>query len=245
MRYDEYIRDTGGDAAVLFIHGILDSPRRFNMFLPYVPEEFSIYNILLPGHGGTAREYSESSIGQWREKIRIEAAHLFARYERVYIAAHSMGTLFAVRESLAPGRAGRCSLFLIDVPLKIAVEPVMTKRAFKMIYSSRESLDRETLATLDSCSVSLPKNPLRLIGFARRYLELFGEIRAVRKLLPELSAETVVFQSGRDELVSEKAAGYFRNMKNAELHIMERSGHFYWEQNEAEAMLLRFGEWLR
>ena len=38
--------------AVLFIHGILGTPRHFDDFIPLVPAGYNIFNVLLDGHGG-------------------------------------------------------------------------------------------------------------------------------------------------------------------------------------------------
>ena len=37
--------------ALLFIHGILGTPNHFAPFIPLVPENLSVYNLLLDGHG--------------------------------------------------------------------------------------------------------------------------------------------------------------------------------------------------
>ena len=90
----------GAACAVLFVHGILGSPAQFAPFLPLVPQDWSFCNLLLQGHGGGARDFSAASMAVWREQTRQAFAELRAQHETVVIAAHSMGTLFAVQEAV-------------------------------------------------------------------------------------------------------------------------------------------------
>ena len=46
---------SGGETAVLFVHGILGTPDHFSPFLSLVPPEYSVINLLLEGHGGSVR----------------------------------------------------------------------------------------------------------------------------------------------------------------------------------------------
>ena len=62
MDHREYIRISDHkQTAVLMIHGIIGSPRHFDMLIPLIPAEWSIYNILLDGHGKRVEDFAESS----------------------------------------------------------------------------------------------------------------------------------------------------------------------------------------
>ena len=57
--HKEYKRIVNGaDSAVLFIHGILGTPNHFKEFIPLVPKEYSVHNLLLDGHGKGVKEFS-------------------------------------------------------------------------------------------------------------------------------------------------------------------------------------------
>ena len=116
----------GAACAVLFVHGILGSPAQFAPFLPLVPQDWSFCNLLLQGHGGGARDFSAASMAVWREQTRQAFAELRARHETVVIAAHSMGTLFAVQEAVRSPVEG---LFLLNVPLHVHVRPRALRNA--------------------------------------------------------------------------------------------------------------------
>ena len=102
MSHKPYIREiAGSDTAVLFIHGILGTPEHFRDFIPLVPASWSIFNILLDGHGKTAKDFSHSSMEQWKSQVSRIMHHLSEQYDHVLIVAHSMGTLFALSEAVA------------------------------------------------------------------------------------------------------------------------------------------------
>ena len=50
------------DTAILMIHGILGTPDHFKPLLHLVPAEWSVYNILLDGHGKTVSHFANSSM---------------------------------------------------------------------------------------------------------------------------------------------------------------------------------------
>ena len=62
MDHAEYLRlFPDADVAVLFVHGILGSPRHFDLFLPVIPPKWSVQCLLLDGHGKGVKDFSKSS----------------------------------------------------------------------------------------------------------------------------------------------------------------------------------------
>ena len=100
MKHDEVVRIIpGARTAVLLIHGICGTPNHFVGGIPlieWIPLDWSIYNLLLPGHGGTVEDFAKSSLKQWRCSARRAFCSLANTHEQVYIVGHSMGTLFAL-----------------------------------------------------------------------------------------------------------------------------------------------------
>ena len=96
------------DTAILFIHGILGIPEYFRPYLSLVPPDWSVYNILLKGHGRGVRDFSHASMAQWKQQVDEALRTLSESHDKVVIAAHSMGTLFALHIRAAAGRAGYC-----------------------------------------------------------------------------------------------------------------------------------------
>ncbi len=55
--------------SILFIHGILGTPDHFSDFIKEVPPNWSIYNILLIGHGKTVNDFSNAIMDDWKNQI--------------------------------------------------------------------------------------------------------------------------------------------------------------------------------
>ena len=69
------------DKAILFIHGILGTPNHFRAFVPLVPEDVTVYNILLDGHGKGVRDFSKTSMRKWEAQIAAAVKELFWRWK--------------------------------------------------------------------------------------------------------------------------------------------------------------------
>ena len=82
--------------AVLMIHGIVGSPAHFRALYPAIPENWTVHNILLDGHGKGVSDFSRSSMQKWQTQVERAMEDLLSRHEQVLIIAHSMGTLLAL-----------------------------------------------------------------------------------------------------------------------------------------------------
>lgn len=100
----------GAKNAVLSVHGINATPRFFDEYVAVLPADFSVHNIRLPGHGGTVKDFGRHSSKEWEAHVRTCLDELRASHERVYIVAHSLGTLLSIREAFAmtPASPGCC-----------------------------------------------------------------------------------------------------------------------------------------
>ena len=201
----------GAACAVLFVHGILGSPAQFAPFLPLVPQDWSFCNLLLQGHGGGARDFSAASMAVWREQTRQAFAELRAQHETVVIAAHSMGTLFAVQEAVRSPVEG---LFLLNVN-----------------YGGTPR-DPWGQAAVAAYGVERDRNVLHYAGWPPRFFELFGEIRRTRPLVRQLAVPCRAYFSERDELVSVRSAREFADVPQAVVTMLPHSGHAYYEAHE-------------
>ena len=66
----------GADAAVLFVHGILSTPRYWADFLAATPQTVSVHALLLPGHGGTVPDFGHVRWGAWQKQVTDAIAEL-------------------------------------------------------------------------------------------------------------------------------------------------------------------------
>ena len=90
----------GAESAVLFIHGILSTPRFWDGFVSALPGDVSVVSLLLPGHGGTVRDFGRVRRGAWRQHVHEAILRLKETHARVYLVGHSMGALLSILEAV-------------------------------------------------------------------------------------------------------------------------------------------------
>ncbi len=213
--------------AILFVHGILGGPDFFDFLREAVPDDRHIYSVTLEGHGGSPRDFSKARMARWKAQITAKMEELTQRYDDVAIAAHSMGTLFAIREAVEK-RASR--LFLLNPPLKLHLSRRLFTTPAKVLLGKID--DPVTAAAKAAYSISDSNNPLDYAGWLPRYIELFAEIRRTRPIVEAIPVATQVFLSGRDEMVSPSAAKYFGHCQTAVTTLMPASGHYYYTSSD-------------
>ena len=222
------------DTAVLFIHGIVGTPRHFDDLIPLLPDTVSVHNLLLAGHGGSARDFACASMREWETQGDAAIAALAETHSHIYLVAHSMGALLSIEAALHHKEVEK--LFLLAVPLRIALTPAMVRNSWKIYRGSIAADDHAALAAQRCCGVAQTKNPLPYLGWIPRFLELFSKIRAVRKLLPKLITPSLAVQSMKDELVSPRAMDDLRRNPYITLLPLPHSGHYYYPPADKEAL---------
>ena len=61
------------NTAVLFMHGICGSPNHFRQLLPLedaVPDDWSLYNMVIDGHCNKVEDFGRSSMNKWLTQVR-------------------------------------------------------------------------------------------------------------------------------------------------------------------------------
>ncbi len=242
MAHESYIRTVpGARYALLMIHGILGSPDHFRDLLPLVPETWSVRNILLDGHGGSAKDFAASGMDRWRSQVFTHLEELLATHEKVMIAAHSMGTLFALQASLRwPDRIA--GLFLLGSPTRVFVQPATALNSVLMVFGYVDRANRSFADMEREVSVRTTPWLFTYATWIPRFLELFREIHRTRKLIPRVTVPTQVFQSQGDELV------HFSSRHDFEDHpaiictglYEPHSGHFGYGSGDLQLLQSRF-----
>lgn len=244
MEHTEFIRYLpGSETAVLLIHGIVGTPAHFRDLLPEIPPDFSVYNILLKGHGQDVGALSAASMKQWKQQVQDMLALLFSRHRRVFIAAHSMGTLFAIQAAIdypdkIPG------LFLLAVPTRpwLPVSTMLT--SLRVAWGNIRPGDTKAIAMQNASSVRMTRKLWKYLGWIPRFLELLAECRRVRLLLPQLQTPTLAFQSRVDELVSIRSAKDLTAISSIECTILNESGHFAYSGEDMQLLQRQFQKFL-
>lgn len=246
MEHQEQIRYIPGSRdGVLLIHGICGTPRHFRELLPAVPEDASFYNILLDGHGQDVTAFSRTSMEKWRAQVERMLELVLSRHERVFLVAHSMGTLFAIRGAIAhPEKV--CGLLLLAVPTRPWVRLSTMCSCLKVCWGKVSPEDARARAMQEDCSIVLTRKLWKYLGWIPRFWELLVECSRVRKLLPRLAVPARVFQSRVDELVSIGSIRDLEGLSPVDCTVLEDSGHFSYGEADMslicrtlDAMLLR------
>ena len=225
MDHKPYFRYVpGSHYAVLMVHGIAGSPAQFRDLIPVIPEDWSVYNILLDGHGGTVKDFSRTSMDNWKVQLDTQLHILFARHRQVLIVAHSMGCLFAIQAAVRAA-ARIPALFLLQPPM-VPHLPAATCIGGLQAALGRAKPGSRGEAMKNATAMALTPRLWQYAGWVPRFLELFREISATRKLLPQLRVPCKSFQAAHDELVSPKAGKYLEGHPFIENAVLPNSGHF-------------------
>ena len=245
MNHREYRRILpGAEIAVLLIHGIVGTPHHFDNLLPLIPEDWSVVNLLLEGHGQGAAEFGAASMDRWKAQVSRELDGLLAFHERVLIVGHSMGTLFAIQSAIdCPEKIA--GLFLQAVPLRPYVHPKMTVASARLLLDVGVEGDPLARALERDSGVELDWRLWEYAFWPVRFVELLAECERVRRVVDQLKVPTVALQSCRDELVSDLSIRDLEKNENIRVIPMENSGHFGYEGEELETMLKEFESLIR
>lgn len=225
---------------VLFIHGILGKPDYFDFLRECLPADgFRGTDVLLEGHCDTPQAFGRASMSRWKDQVAAEVERMRAAGSRVVIAAHSMGTRFAIGHA-ARGQAD--ALFLLNPPLSLRLSPRMAVTTLKVAFGKID--DPHTAAAKAAYSISDDRNPLHYLRWAPRYLELFAEIRRTRPLARRLAVPARVYLSARDELVSPRSARWFPAGQDIALTVLPRSGHYCYPDADRNRIIADFSSFL-
>lgn len=232
MNHRQYIRvSESRKTVVLLIHGILGSPRFFDGLIDVIPQDWSIFNILLDGHGKGVSDFSHTSMKKWKEQVTRTLDEFESEYENVIIIGHSMGSLLSIEASLKNPRNIRKMIFF-EVPVKVLWKPSMFGIVLRVILG-RSSSDKVIADTEKKVfSIEPDKSLFHHIGWIPRSIELLALIREVRKNIGRVEIPTCTFQSGCDEMVSGTALNYLQKNTVFDIEVLEKSKHYWYDDNE-------------
>ena len=226
--------------AVLFIHGILGTPRHFDFLREILPEGFTAKSLLLPGHGGSTKDFGKSSMVQWSEQCESALSELSKTHKRVLLVGHSMGSLLSVRLALKhPGKVS--GIFALAIPLRIRFGIRALASSLHTAFAPPESDSPFQRVCREECSVKLSKNPFAYLPWIPRFLELFALSREIRKAMPTLKVPCTLIQSARDEMVSPAS---LRFASNAKTIVLPESFHYFYSEEDLGSILKEWNSFI-
>lgn len=243
MVHQEYVKTVpGAKTAVLFVHGIVGTPNHFRDLIPLVdlvPEDWSDYNALLDGHGGSVEDFSRTSMKKWKAQVWGIFRSLIVSHEQVIIVGHSMGTLFAMQLALEfPEKVQ--FLFLIASPMRPGLLLFGMVNVMRLVFGRIREDHPLEVATRTVCGVKTTRKLWKYVGWVPRFLELFAEICRTEKQMGALTVPCVSYQSEKDELVRNRSRHILEKSGVVEVHNLMNSTHFYYHPEDQKIIQADF-----
>lgn len=224
------------------MHGIVGNNRIFDFMSPIVPEGSVVKYVILDGHGGNALGFSRTSMSVWKRQVAEAIKEMADVCERVIGVGHSMGCLLLLQESVRNRVSG---LFLLNPPLRIRVKVGLLTNALKVTLGLTEG-DAVALAAKDAYGISMDFNPLHYYGWPARYMELFAEIRLIRRSISHgVPCPVSVVFAEKDEMVSVTSKEILEGKENIRVLLLPESRHYYYSTKDCAAMCVAFTELMK
>lgn len=222
----------GAENAVLFIHGIVSTPRFFDDYAAIVPADWSVHSLLLPGHGGTVKDFGCHCAKEWEAHVRGCLDELRSTHKRVYIVGHSLGTLLAIREAVRDD-SRIAGMLLLCVPLRIWAKPsALIHNALKGV-----GLAENNAALRTYYGTEQDWRIWRYIRWIPRYLELFAESAAACREVPRMTVPTIAYMAKKDELVSLRGVQEMSGNPAIEVRYLPESHHHEFAPADKETIM--------
>jgi len=226
---------TGNDTCVIMIHGYAGSPDQF-LFLAgqLVEDGVDCASLLLPGHGGTSREFGHEFDQEWRQHVRQEVDRLRDQYRQVVLIGHSMGGLLCLEYAAQTPVAGVIS---ISAPMGIRLNIFQMALAMEMLFTS-PGHGRPIVETYRAGFGVRMTGLFSPLAFVLPSISLFRTIRRVRRVLPLVRVPVLLIQSKKDETIWRGSADQIAGLLGRPTTILRlvRSRHA-WRVPEEEAMV--------
>ena len=244
MKHKEYKRIVAGaEKAVLFIHGIISTPNHFRDFIPLIPDNISVYNLLLDGHGKAVNDFARSSMKKWEKQVTDAVNELSETHDKIYIVAHSMGTLLAIDQALANKKVAK--MFFLSVPIKLFIKHPLISNTLKVFFDKIKPDDEKGLATKNCYGITVEKNILSYVGWIPRYAELIEKIHHIPAKIPLIQIPCYAYQSSNDEIVANSTNKCLKKNGHICVRELKNSGHHYYEKEDYKYLLDEFKRFLK
>ena len=218
MNYNEYIKiNENADCAVLMVHGIANSPRHFDWLIPLIPDDWSVCNILLDGHGGSVKDFSRTSMTKWKQQVDSCLERLSQQHKSIIVVGYSMSTLLTMR--LVEKYSQIKGMILLNTPLEVAIKPDVVMRYLKMAFGKLNM----------NISVKMEPYLWRYLWCIPQVVELLDLCKQCRTIVNNFKIPCYAFWGKKDEAVSLKSKKYFMDNDNVCCKVFDNSGHFYYE----------------
>ena len=233
------VAESGRGPAVLFLHGITDSWRSFELLLPLLPDELRFIASSQRGHGDSDKPPG----GYATEQLAADAAALLDALgvERATVVGHSMGSLVA--QALAATEPERVERLVLVGSATSYVTPELREFA-RALDELRDPVPTEVARDFQVSTIHRPIPADLLATFIRESLKvpahvwqqgMGGVLRfGSASFLSRLGMPTLIVWGDYDAIVSRSEQERLRRgIRSSTLRVFGDTGHaVHWERPE-------------
>lgn len=221
------------DTAILLVHGIYGSPVQFEQLAQTLFKNgYTVMAVLLPGHGGSAKDFSKTKPNDWHEEVSRATVLLKKSHKNIYMIGHSMGGLLIINEGIKNGVNG---VILMSVPMKIKMTIRTVSMSIKMLWGNPKK-DNDFLKSYRN-AYSIEKSSIwHYISEFPRLINIIQMVKFTRKSLWKVDFPVLVIQSRQDETVSWQSVNILKAgiSSSVDTLLLEKSGHCYYHPEELD-----------
>jgi len=227
-----FIEGSESKGIVVFIHGFMGSPRQFDKLANSVHNRgYAISALLLPGHGGSAKNFASGTFESWQTFVNAEIKRFARDYSNIWLVGHSMGGLLAINAAVEYSGHIR-GILTIATPFKLIAFSSNAARVRIKNFTAKKSSPVKA-AYLSGNSIKL--SPSLLWCVIKPAVELIKLIHAAKDNLSSICAPLTAVYSISDELTSIESLKILKSgLTGAPFNqlILTDSLHGYYPQHE-------------
>ena len=230
---------------IVFIHGILEGANQFRQLakMGYC-EGYSVYILLLPGHGKSSKAFANSNLYEWVEYVNNTLKVLEKQYDEIILVGHSMGSLLAIGYAVVRPGAIK-AIVTLAIPLRVRVLPRVIKSALAIRWRPVKETERYTMAEcramgIRADSVQTP------IEWVPRYMDLFVLMFYIERRLASVKCPVLVIQSQKDEFVAPDTMLILsKQLVHKQIICLKDSGHFCYNHTDLSILQTAFKQFIK
>lgn len=214
-----YLEGTS-ERAVLLLHGYTGAPSEMRLLGEYLHSKgFTVKCVLLPGHGTTPEDLSETTTEDWYAEAEHACCELISRFPKVMVAGLSMGGLLTIRLA-AQLPIHKAAILAAPIFLQDKRVPLFPILKYFIKYLPKQKRNYHEAAIYNVAYDKMPTKPIGSI------LQMIKKAKA--EYLPQIKIPCLVLQSKIEHTVAPRSAQYiYNNIKSKvkKLVWFEHCGH--------------------
>jgi len=228
-----FLENPADNGIVVFIHGFMGSPRQFYKFAESVHKQGkSATTLLLPGHGGSAKDFSIGTMERWQRHVDSEIERLSRDYKDIRLVGHSMGGLLALNAAVKYDEVISGVLVMMSPFKLVAFSPTGMKARLKRVFVKKS----HPMKAAPLLGNGVRHSPSLIWRVEKPFFELKKLMRTTKEILAEVRAPVMAIYTRSDELTSIKSLDILKagliNAESFEQVILSDSMHAYYPEHE-------------